>query len=80
MLLVREGQICNIVLISNNFTYILSERWYITRELYGNSCKELAGMVQISTFCREEEASTKTLLIRVSKSDSARNRRLSRAG
>jgi hypothetical protein len=54
--------------------------WYIVRKLYGRTCKKLASMTNVSTASGEEEASPKTLLIKVSVSDSARNRRFSCAG
>lgn len=57
---------------------MLLERWYVVCELHGSACKEFAGMAYIST--ASGEAGPKTLSFKVSEGDSARNRRLSRAG
>lgn len=52
---------------------------YIVRNLPRNTCDKLACMAHISITAREEEASSQTLLIKVSAGHSACNRRLSRA-
>jgi hypothetical protein len=51
--------------------------WDVARKLHSKTRKELASMTNISTASGEGEAGPKTLLIKVSVSGSARNRRFS---
>ena len=78
--LVVEGLARNVFALGNSIVDMLLKRWYVILKLHSNTCKELAGMAHISTASCEEEASPKTLLIKLPVSDSMRNRRFSCAG
>jgi hypothetical protein len=56
------------------------ERGYVARQLYSNARNEFTCMAYIATATGEEETGSKALLVKITPSDSARNRRFTSAG
>jgi len=76
--LVAERLACNIATISYTRTNVPMERRDTAPKLHSNACNELTSVAHISATLCKEKASPKLLLLEVSASDSAGNRRLSR--
>jgi hypothetical protein len=78
--LVTERLSRNVAALHNSVANVLVQSGYTARKLYGNRRNELANMPNIPTTSCEEEASSKTSLLKIFAGDSASNCGLSRTG
>ena len=78
--LVTERLSRNVAALRNSVANVLVQSGYTSRKLYGNRRNELASMPNISTTSCEEEASSKTSLVKIFAGDSASNCGFSRTG